>query len=177
MRAAPTPPKIRKRESKRTRTRKGTPKTCNCAAMKARQHQAQTDANRTVASQKPNGRETPEQSTVEFDRTHKNHKTAREPHEGQANTDARTARRMSEDRRQSRPPNHKTITREPFWKPSSLFGNLARQRKYRAHGTTTKLTRRRKPEVKRGTSETKGCRRSGAAPCCLAVIKLRVAFL
>ena len=36
--------------------------------------------------------------------------------------------------------------------------------------TTTKLTRRRKPE--RGTSE--GCRRSGAAPCSAVVISLRV---
>ncbi len=35
---------------------------------------------------------------------------------------------------------------------------------------TTKLTRRRKPEVKRGTSETQGCRRSGAAPCSVAVM-------
>ena len=44
-----------------------------------------------------------------------------------------------------------------------------------AHGQTarsrpkTKLTPRRKPEVERGTSETQGCRRSGAAPCCAAV--------
>ncbi len=40
--------------------------------------------------------------------------------------------------------------------------------------TTIKLTRRRKPEVKRGTSETQGCRRSGAAPCCAAVDALEL---
>jgi len=46
---------------------------------------------------------------------------------------------------------------------------MTRLHESKRDGTTTKITRRRKPEVKRGTSETQGCRRSGAAPCCAAV--------
>ena len=110
----------------------------------------------------------PEQSTVEFDRTRKNGKVALSRTK---NTRKRGREQRKEGQRENARAARQTrkMTREPFGKPSSLFGNLAHQKKYRAHGTTTKLTRRRKPERSRGTRRSVGCRRSGAAPCSAAV--------